>query len=811
MSAITHDSETSYGELTHTGDTNFTTKLTADDTNFVGSATYVVFFHCWLTGSVTSADFAVRLAHGATPTVLAEHQMRPENTASDDGEEISWMEVFTQPGTPEDLIVQIATPDSSSHTVKMRGAGLYWARIDELGSADYDYDVDTTGGDIGDETAGYSEHGTITFTPENGGDTWLVVAATLIGTRHTTYRIIGRISRDTETEVTSAWAREPSNTYITDQALMLWYGTLTAASHTFEVQLKDNNSAPASPTQHVRTVVCAINMSKFADHSSDYTGSGVTLGTDTELESLTITPSVTQDAFVFAYADNDTGDSPARTNLRLQDDGTTITPDLYSYNSKRTKNDQDFYQLGVFRYGNFDNTEHVIDWDGTKDGGTSPSVGAQSGRRIVFWGMELDYAETVVAVPADIEWEAPPDSFSAVKITVVADEVTVETEAFPGERTPPLPPPTPPTPPVVTDEEIIRAAALEVDVGLELLDADDTFLDDISEWLQPVGSSISRANLATIHGTCRLRLSQTLMWHSHRLRPYITLTDAAGNTQTWALGVYLPETPRRVAGEFPQTYLAEGYDKLVVLNTPIGVTYSLLSGATYVTAVEELLEAAGETHYNIDQSSTLTLPSDRTWPIDEQHTFLSVINELLSAIGYRGLWVDRNGYYRSVPYVAPSLRAPIWDYDTGAIDTIMHDGAVEESDLFTVPNRWVFIRDDPTQDLPTDGAGIYTVTNAADGPGSIAERGRIITRIVRMEAANQASLETQGSALVERDRQSLIHLDWVTSPNPLHWHAETVRVTATELGLTTALFSEQAWSLAFGNARMTHRARRVVT
>lgn len=421
---------------------------------------------------------------------------------------------------------------------------------------------------------------------------------------------------------------------------------------------------------------------------------------------------------------------------------------------------------------------------------------------------------TVVAVPTGYRVAAEPGIFTAaVAVTVNAPPAILRFRARPGSVTPPLAPPAPPPPAPISEEDLIRSPALLVTAGLELLDADDHLIGDISDWLEPAGSSVTRNNLAVIHGSCHLNIAQDLNWQSQRLRPYVTITDlTTGIALTWPLGVYLPETPRRTAGESPQMFTVEGYDKLVVLNTPIGATYSLDAATPYVAAVETLIEAAGETAYHIDQTAaTKTLASSQMWLIDEQHTYLSVINELLAAVGYRALWVDRTGVYRSVPYTAPSARSVTWRYDTAHPATIMRPGTIAESDLFTVPNRWVFIRDDPTDELPAPGNGLYIVSNQSDGPGSIDQRaGRVISRIVRLEAADQTTLETRGDALVEADRQPAVTLDWSTSPNPLHWHADTIKVTSAELGITNALFSEQSWSFPLDGSDMTHHARKVV-
>lgn len=362
----------------------------------------------------------------------------------------------------------------------------------------------------------------------------------------------------------------------------------------------------------------------------------------------------------------------------------------------------------------------------------------------------------------------------------------------------------------MTTATLIASAALEVTFGCDLLDSSDQLVEDISDSLRLDGSSISRNMNANIHGTCILNISEEFSWHSQRVRPWVTLVDQrTGETQKWNLGVYLCETPARVAGESPQTFYLEGYDKLVLLQSPVGSTYTVAAGTSYVTAVGDVLTAAGISGYIIDTSSAATVADEKVWPLHEDNTWLRVVNDLLGAIGYRAIYVDRDGVFRSEAYVAPSGRTPVWAYDSTAANTIVEDGLLTESDLWQIPNRWVFYRDDPNITLPSEGAGIYTVVNQSDGPTSIDQRGRTITRVVPLDVANQTALVTRGSSIVEQDRQPLVHLDFSTSVNPLHWHGESFTMTSPELGLTADVFSEQEWSIRFDGV-MRHKGRKAV-
>ena len=394
--------------------------------------------------------------------------------------------------------------------------------------------------------------------------------------------------------------------------------------------------------------------------------------------------------------------------------------------------------------------------------------------------------------------EALPVTLRATTISLVAHfeeafEVTTRAAA------PPIP--------VLVTEAILSSFAVQIAVGLELLDENDVLLADISTNF--LGGVVARNMNATIHGTARLRIAQTLNWHNQRLRPYLVATElVTGAFERFDLGIYLPETPSR-SGNLPDTYDVEAYDKLVILDHPHGVAATALAGTRVVTKVEELLNDRGLPHL-IDQSSAATVPSTQSWPLDSQNTTLRIVNDLLASINYRALYVDRNGIFRSEAYQPPQLRAPVFHYDASSPRTIIGEQITEEIDLFTIPNWWVFIRDDPAQPAPVEGDGLYTVINAADGITSIASRGRTINKVVRLEAADQASLVALGNQIVQQDRQPSAHLEFSAVPNPHHWHADSVTVTSDELGLGAVVFGEQSWSLPLDGSDMSHRVRRSV-
>jgi len=359
----------------------------------------------------------------------------------------------------------------------------------------------------------------------------------------------------------------------------------------------------------------------------------------------------------------------------------------------------------------------------------------------------------------------------------------------------------------MTDNLYMTSKGLKVTAGLDLLDSDNTFIEEFGDNFQPKGSSVRRSTIMTLNGTAKLNVTKPVNWENQRLRPHITLEDLeTSTTQKWNLGVYLPEVPKRTAAQTPQLYTVGCYDVLSVLNVPYGKSHTVTAGTSYVTAATALLDASGEP-YSMDQVyASVTLAEDRTWPIDQQNTTLKIINDLINPLGYINLYSDRDGRLTARNWGSPGHSPLVATYDTTSSSISF---LREKVDLFNVPNKWVFIRDDPELSTPSEGAGIYTTVNQSDGVSSIDSRHRTITKVERIDASSQSALVALGDQIVDEDMRPIQKLIMTTAPNPDHWHDSVFAVNAPELGLTgTERFVQISWNMPLDGDLMTHDAKK---
>ncbi len=325
---------------------------------------------------------------------------------------------------------------------------------------------------------------------------------------------------------------------------------------------------------------------------------------------------------------------------------------------------------------------------------------------------------------------------------------------------------------------LLTGPRVEVSAGLELLDSANVLVEDITNDL--LSGQVDRQNFSDVHGTCNLVISRELAWGKDRVRPYMTLSDGAVSAR-FNLGVFVLTTPDSKRGETPVSFTVSGFDLIHLLQAGPADTYMVDAGVTYLTAVQAVLTASavGSTVQLDGTAQATTLPNPMVWALtpDAPASWLRIINDLLSAINYRGLWVNENGVFRSGPYQDPSVRAVEWIFDTANLTTnLVGEDRTLDSDVWAARNWWRFVRKGMTAQ-PVEGAGIYTVTNPSTGRTSVAALGRTVRAAVQyLDAADQASLVAQGERIVSTDQSASRIFTITVDPLPIASHFDIVRL-----------------------------------
>ncbi len=344
-----------------------------------------------------------------------------------------------------------------------------------------------------------------------------------------------------------------------------------------------------------------------------------------------------------------------------------------------------------------------------------------------------------------------------------------------------------------------------IDAGMELLDRSFMVVEDISKDLVVEGCEVSRQSFADIHAAAQFSLSRELSWGRAIVRPYVVLSNGDYDAR-FNLGAYYTSVPTVDVGPDTIIYDVEGIDVIHRLHDPIGSSYFVPTGTPVLAKVEEILVAQGFTNAVIDQSKASVVSlGDRVWPMEDSTTWLKVVNNLLSSVGYAGIWTDWNGAPRCEQYTVSGDRASEWTYEAAGVRSMVSENRAVELDFYEVPNKWVAVRSNNVDGpQPVEGDGKYTYVNEFSGPTSVEARdGRVITRVLSIEAADQPSLVAQAHVSIEADIRVERRFGLESSPNPLHWHFDRLTFNDAKVGVPAEVLAYD-WRLPLDGGLMSH-------
>jgi hypothetical protein len=356
---------------------------------------------------------------------------------------------------------------------------------------------------------------------------------------------------------------------------------------------------------------------------------------------------------------------------------------------------------------------------------------------------------------------------------------------------------------------IEQSPSFNTTMGMELVDQGLNLIGDVSDGL--AAANVSRNSYANIHASLSFTTDQALSWGNAIIRPYMVFTGqtAPGSalaSMRFNLGVYVTDTPEEDLTQDVSTFAATGYDILSLLDDPVGDAYSVDVGSYYLDAVESILLQRGFSQYVIDKAQgTATLPGPKTYAIDDNVTWLTVVNDLLGAVGYAGIWSDWNGVLRVQPYQTPTGRSPEWVMTDDPAVTLLSQRRKRRRDFYATPNHWVFYRNTSTEgDQPsTDNGMRYEYTNQSDGDTSVDARGgRVITKVVGVDVADSLSLTRQAQATIDADMlvPTLVSID--TAPFPLAWHFDRFLLSDAQLGVAEQVLAS-SWQMNLDGSDMS--------
>lgn len=355
----------------------------------------------------------------------------------------------------------------------------------------------------------------------------------------------------------------------------------------------------------------------------------------------------------------------------------------------------------------------------------------------------------------------------------------------------------------VTDALHAKSGVRHIRFRYDLLDKLERKIGELKNVLS---GSVAMSAFSTIKRTAKFKIRESgeINYLTDRIQPFYELKMPDGKWLSYSLGIFLLSSPTRKEDGPGIIREIDAFDGLIILkNDKFDSRYFIAVGTNYKTAITAILNGAGITKWNI-QDTDKVLGRDLEWEPGTEK--IEVINDLLSQIIYYPLSVDVWGYYRSEAYKSPSTRTAEYEYKTDEL-SVLFNGSEEELDLFEVPNKWVVTVSNPEQP-PL----VSVITN--DNPESLlstVSRGITIVDYRTLEdIADQQALNQYAQKIATEASEIYGKIVFETAIMPHHDYHDILYLEQNSLGIADK-YSETSWEMSLeAGGKMKHECRKVV-
>ena len=341
----------------------------------------------------------------------------------------------------------------------------------------------------------------------------------------------------------------------------------------------------------------------------------------------------------------------------------------------------------------------------------------------------------------------------------------------------------------------------EISFRYDLLNYDEVKIGELTS----LGGTLGLNSLAQIKrkGTFQFKENelQDVDWLNDKVRPVFILNK----TYEFPLGVFMISSPTRAISKSGIVRDVECFDTSLVLEEDkFDSRYRIIKGTNYVTAITQIINSAGIWKVNIPHID-LTIKTDREFEIGISK--LEAVNNLLNEINYTSIWVDEFGNFTANPYILPNEREIEYTYRNDDMSIILPDTAVEEMDLFSVPNKWVVVATNPETDPLVSR---YTNDNPLSPTSTVNRRRNIVDYREISDIANQEVLDDYVRRIAYEASNVYGKFIFETSIMPHHTYMDCIYCEHTGLGIANK-YIETSWEMELkAGGKMTHNTRRVI-
>lgn len=294
-------------------------------------------------------------------------------------------------------------------------------------------------------------------------------------------------------------------------------------------------------------------------------------------------------------------------------------------------------------------------------------------------------------------------------------------------------------------------------------------------------------------------------WLNDRVQPFFMLQMNDGNWIEYPLGIYLMSSPTRNIRSNGVYRQVEVYDtSLALLEDKLTKRTMFASGTRYTSVITRLLNNIGIWKVNIP-SYFGRLNTDKEFEIGI--SILEIVNDLLKEINYTSVWMDENGYITANRYEMPDNREAEYSYRNDELSIMHKDTAIEEKDLFSIPNHFVVVATNPEEEPLVSR---YSNTRKSSIT-SIPSRGRTIVDHREVDSiANQESLDEYVKRIAYEASNTYGKFMFKTATMPHHSYLDCLFCEHTGLDISNK-YIETSWEMELvEGGTMSHTARRVI-
>lgn len=219
------------------------------------------------------------------------------------------------------------------------------------------------------------------------------------------------------------------------------------------------------------------------------------------------------------------------------------------------------------------------------------------------------------------------------------------------------------------------------------------------------------------------------------LQPVLSINGIA-----YQLGIYLPvsSTPNYEGTSSKEKLSLEAYDRSWLAKTTTNKERVYFrKGTLYLDAITTLLADSGIGLVTKVPSSEVFQEDREDWDLGTDN--LTIINSLLSEIGYKQLWFNSDGTAMLEPNKVPTVKNIQHYLDSRNPGTYVHPGLSRTTDFFSIPNVFICVCNHPDKSYSLTAVACNTNEFS---PLSVQRRGKEIVELESVDnIASQQALQ----------------------------------------------------------------------